>query len=74
MSTYPATVKSGKRYLGNKKPTSTEVHDLQNEKPQCQIAEILAAGHGVGFLPDTIEEAHRCGFDNCAFCLGGSKR
>ena len=74
MSTHPTTSKLGKRYLGNKHSSSMEVHDLQNEKTQCQVDEIVRAGHAVVFVPDSLDEAHRCGFDNCAYCIGGSTR
>ena len=63
------------RYLGNK--NTKEVHDLDNEDTSpsgCQIDEIIRAGHAVWFNPDTLEEAHRQGYDNCAKCLGGSRR
>lgn len=63
------------RYLGNK--NTKEVHDLDNEDTSssgCQIDEILRAGHGVRFNPNTLEEAHRHGYDNCAKCLPGSRR
>jgi len=61
-----------KRYLGN--TNKMEVHDLKNEQPQCQIDEIIAAGHAVVFTPDTLEQAHKEGFDNGAYCIGGSTR
>lgn len=51
-----------------------EVHDLPREVPRCQIDEILRAGHAVGFIPDSLEQAHGEGYDNCAWCLGGSTR
>jgi hypothetical protein len=65
----------GKRYLGNS--NKEEVHDLDQEDTSasgCQIDEIIKAGHAVTFDPDTLEEAHVCGYDNCAKCLGGSLR
>jgi hypothetical protein len=72
MST-PTTVRPAtKRYLGN--TNTAEVHDLTNEKPACQISEILAAGHGVVFSPDTLAQAKSEGFDPCAKCLTGSTR
>lgn len=58
-----------KRYLGN--TNKMEVHDTQNEKPGCQLDEIKPE-HRIYF--DTLEEAHRAGFDNCAHCIGKSKR
>ena len=64
----------GKRYLGNSSRTKMEVHDLWNEKPQCQIDEIIKAGHAVIFEPDTLEQAHKEGYDNGAYCIGDSKR
>lgn len=73
MSAQPTTSKYSQRYLGNN-TSKKEVHDIQNEKKQCQADEIIAAGHGVRFIPDALDEAHRCGYDNCAYCLGGSTR
>jgi hypothetical protein len=64
----------GKQFVGN---TNTyEVHDLDNEQTganECQIDEIISAGHAVIFSPDTLAEAHRQGYDNCAYCIGGSR-
>jgi hypothetical protein len=58
------------RYLGNK--SEMEVHDLQNKQTDCQIGEIKPE-HTVWFTPDTLDEAHRRKYDNCAWCIGGSK-
>lgn len=63
-----------KRYLGNSGPGHKEVHDLKNEKLQCQIDEIIKAGNAMVFSPDTLEQAKSEGYDNCAFCIGGSER
>jgi hypothetical protein len=71
---YPINSREGHRFLGNSDSDNMEVHDLTNEKPQCQIDEILDAGHAVGFDPDTLEQAHKEGYDNGAYCIGGSKR
>lgn len=60
------------RYCGN--TNKKEVHDLDNEKTNCQIDEIIAAGHARTFTPDTLDQAHKDGYDNCAYCLGGSLR
>ena len=57
------------RYLGNK--NKMEVHDLQNPQTNCQIREILQP-HRVDF--SSLSQAHAAGFDNCAYCLGGSSR
>lgn len=56
-----------KRYLGN--IDTKEVHDTWNEQTNCQLNEIKDK---VYF--DTLEQAHRAGYDNCYWCLGGSKR
>ena len=60
------------RYLGNM--NKMEVHDLEIEKVQCQIQEIKNARHDVRSSPDTLEEAHEKGYDNCAYCIGSSRR
>lgn len=57
------------RYLGNK--NTMEVHDRHNEKEQCQLDEIKQ-DHKKNF--DSLSEAHSEGFDNCAWCIGNSKR
>jgi len=72
---YPTSNRQGKRFLGN--TNKMEVHDQTKEdtKPNgCQIDEILRAGHGVGFIPDTLEQAHSERYDNCAKCIGQSTR
>jgi len=64
-----------KRYLGN--TNEKEVHDLDDEDTSasgCQIDEIIRAGHAATFIPDTLMQAHNQGYDNCAKCLGGSRR
>ena len=65
----------GNRYCGNK--NKMEVHDLDNEDTRasgCQIDEIISAGHVKTFDPDTLEQARKEGYDNCAYCIGGSTR
>ena len=59
------------RFLGNS--NTKEVHDLTRTETNCQIPEILPE-HKVWFTPDTLQQAHREGYDNCAYCLGGSRR
>lgn len=71
--TYKAIIRGDKNFLGNK--NKMEVHDLNKEDKNrngCQIEEFLEAGHGVGFDPDTLEQAYKKGFNNCARCLGNS--
>lgn len=60
----------GEKYLGN--VNTKEVHDLDNEKSLCQIDEIISAGHDTPF--NSLEDAHNKKFDNCAYCIGNSKR
>ena len=61
---------NGERYLGN--THKKEVHDLDNEKTQCQIDEIIEAGHDTPFK--TLKAAEDAGYDRGAYCLGNSKR
>ncbi len=75
MSHHPIYSRTGDRYLGN--ATTREVHDLIHEDASpsaCQIDEIIAAGHAVGFSPDMLDQAHVEGYDNCSYCIGGSTR
>ena len=58
------------RYCGN--ATKKEVHDLDNETLQCQIDEIIRAGHARAYT--SLQEAIAAGDDRCAYCLGGSLR
>ena len=60
----------GAQYCGN--TSKTEVHDLDNEQVQCQIDEIISAGHAVPF--NSLDDAHKAGYDNCHYCIGGSTR
>ena len=72
---YPIYSRTGDHYLGN--TNTREVHDLIHEDASpsgCQIDEILAAGHAVGFSPDILDQAHVEGFDNCRCCIGESTR
>lgn len=61
---------NGEQYCGN--TDKKEVHDLDREQPNCQIDEIINAGHDRPFY--TLAAAHAAGYDNCHWCLGGSQR
>jgi hypothetical protein len=63
---------NGERYLANKSPSKREVHDLDNEKTQCQIDEIIAAGNDKPYT--SLSAARTDGYDNCAYCIGNSTR
>lgn len=67
-----ATSRPTERFLGNS--NTREVHDLWREQTNCQIDEIIRAGNGVVFSPDTLEQAHAEGYDNCGWCIGSSTR
>ena len=53
------------RYLGN--VNTREVHDLDNETPQCQIGEIRRDRR---YYFESVEAARAMGYDPCAFCFG----
>lgn len=75
MARRPGPPTNGRRFVGN--TNKKEVHDLDNEKTganQCQIDEIIAAGHAKIFTPDTLKQAHLEGYDNGKYCLGDSRR
>ena len=60
----------GERYLGN--VNTMEVHDLDNENSNCQINEIIKAGHDRPY--NFLSSAHNAGFDDCYWCLPNSTR
>ena len=71
----PTRTRGNRRFVTNN--NKHEVHDLTKEdrRPSgCQVDEFLGAGHGVYFIPDTLSQAHSEGYDNCAKCIGGSRR
>jgi len=72
---YTTKTRTGHRFLGNK--NTKEVHDLEKEDTSgsgCQIDEILRADNAVYFIPDTLAQAKSENYDNCAKCLGSSRR
>ena len=71
---YPVTSRAGLKFLGNSSPSKKEVHELAKENRNCQIDEIIRAAHAVAFYPDSETQAHSEGYDNCAWCIGGSTR
>lgn len=60
----------GEQYLAN--ANKREVHNLDNEKPSCQIDAIIRAGHDKPYT--SLQAANRDGYDNCAYCIGRSTR
>ncbi len=66
---------NGEQYLANKSSSKKEVHDLDNEKTganECQIDEIIKAGNDKPYHSKAA--ANNEGYDNCAYCIGGSTR
>ena len=61
---------NGEKFLGNK--SKRELHDLDNEKPQCYIDEIIQCSNEIPF--NFVFEAKHSGFDNCAYCIGKSAK
>jgi hypothetical protein len=64
---------NGQQFLGN--VNTREVHDLDNEDTAdngCQIDEIIRAGLCEPF--SALSTAHIAGYDNCAKCIGNSRR
>jgi hypothetical protein len=61
---------NSERYLGN--TNKLEIHDLDSERTNCQIDEVIRAGHDKPFI--SLSSAHGAGYDNCAYCLGASAR
>ncbi len=58
---YRVYSRTGDRYLGN--TNKREVHDLIHE-------DASPTGHALGFNPDTLDQAHVEGYDNCRYCIG----
>lgn len=58
-------------HLGNR--DKMEVHYLPNEQKNCKLSKIKPE-HEKFFDPDTLQQAHAEGYDNCRWCLGNSRR
>lgn len=56
------------RLLGNS--GSRELHNLENEKPGCQIAEIRPDHR---FYFQSTDQAEKLGYDFCAYCFGRAR-
>jgi len=53
------------RYFGHL--STKTVHDLQNEKQNCKIAELTLSGGVIPFR--FLEVANELGYENCKNCL-----
>ena len=56
---------AGEKYLGNKE--KKEVHNLEAEKPECNIEQIIQAEYDIAFR--TIDDAHDQGYSHCPYCM-----
>ncbi len=65
-------IPAGGRYIGNS--NTTEIHDLDNYKNQCQIEEIIESNHIIFFRGVTLDNPEFKDYDRCHYCLGKSKR
>jgi len=63
---------NGERYLANASPSKREVHDLDQETSNGQIDESIRAGNDRPY--NSLQAANSAGYDNCAYCIGGSNR
>ena len=59
----------GVKYCANTASGKKQVHDLDNEKTQCQIDEIVASGQAKPY--NYLADAYNAGYDNCRWCLAG---
>lgn len=55
----------GERFLANR--NTMEVHDLDNEKSDCQIDDVIRTGNDVTFY--WLQEAMNGGYHNCDWCF-----
>ena len=56
------------QYCGN--TNEKKIHNLDNEKTQCQIDEIIKAGYAKPYY--SLIAAYKNGYDNCPHCIDGS--
>jgi len=56
---------AGEKFLGNKE--KKEVHNLEREKPECKIDEIINAEYDIAFR--YIGDAHDQGYTDCPYCM-----
>ena len=61
---------NGERYPANTSPRKLEVHDLDNEKTNCRINEIIKVGYDKPY--NSYDESMLDNFDDCAYCIGAS--
>jgi len=60
------------RHCGN--INKMRVHDLENEKKQCQIDDIIDSVQAINFYPDTLEQAHKEGYNNLCILYRGKEK
>jgi len=62
---------NGEQYLANTSPSKREVHDLDAEKANCQIDEIMRLDHDRAYTSLLTAQFDR--YINCTYCLSDSK-
>lgn len=58
---------NGERYLVDR--SKKVVHDLFNVKTNCQINDIMK--HGDDLPYQNLVDAHKAGYHDCIWCIGG---
>jgi len=69
MARRPGRPLNGVQYCGNM--SKRKVHNLDKEDPQCQIDEIIKSGKARPLRSLAIARAS--GYEDCEFCIGGSR-
>ena len=72
---YLTSSREGKRFLGNR--DKKEVHDLKCEDASqngCQVNEFIRSDNAVGFIIDTLDQAHQERYTTCARCIGRTEK
>lgn len=72
---YLTSSREGKRFLGDR--DKKEVHDLKNEdmtQNGCRVSEFIKSDNAVGFIVDTLEQAHKERYVSCARCINGTAK
>jgi hypothetical protein len=63
---YKVRTRDSLNFLGDAQ--TKDVHFLRNERSACRLDEVLAAGRGVGFSPDSLSQAKLEGYAHCQHC------
>jgi len=72
---YLTSSREGKRFLGNR--DKMEVHDLKygdTNQDGCRVDEFIKSGHAVGFIIDTLDQAHKERYTSCIRCINRTEK